>query len=520
MKRSHNFWSGASTRTAWLAAVVALLLSLPIYLSHNQHAWFYHVDEVSKVGQIQEGHRNLRHPVLMLEATKVLLCGKEDPASQTVVEAGRTVTGIAAALAVAGGVWISAHLAGWLGASWAFLFLATMPELYRFARCFKEDTLLLASSVWVMVAAFSWWRNPNPRGLWLLGASVGIAASTKYVGASLLVPVLLLVVVRVKGGSLRRIFVLLGMAVLTFALINFRIWWDLPTFQFEVERELSYLVSGHHGMGKDVPHRFYYDYLEKHLAFPVWILTVLGAGLLARWARNTAWVWGAFLIWGMLLAVVLSFLPKVAETYILPVSFLGLWCATLGVAGIVQGLRRLSTSGAGLAGLAAAAVLWWVWQPNLQRLQLEKNAFLDDHNVRLRDAVMQYVPPDAVVIQDLRGQLQFEHPVFPHWPYRVFVDRYAYEGFDLWRNSEPLDDIYLVVARPDYYRFIEGYRPALDEGHERMSRGQKFYPALFEHGNLLFETMPGMNFYLQPGLRVYHVPKDKIHYLEATPGNF
>jgi hypothetical protein len=288
-----------------LVALLALsyglfLLCADLYTRHNNFPVNWHPDEGGKVSQLLNDHRNFNHPQLMLEAAIWLAEREHTPdRTQAVVEIGRRAS---AYMAAAGAVMLA--WAGYFGVGRVGFLLAAAgaglcPALLCHAHYFKEDASLCfgVAAVICVGAAMTW------RWHWiimlllatLLGVACGVAASGKYVGAIMLLPaVIFVVLIGLKRWwilPLLPVLVILG-SVQTWQAINHRALDNWQDFEHGFEREKEHGIGGHDNVMIPRPN-LYFTRLVWEEAMPhVKVLAIaapvslVAAALLARRRRR------------------------------------------------------------------------------------------------------------------------------------------------------------------------------------------------------------------------------------------
>ncbi len=277
--RGHPDVSRAEAGT--LLAICALALTLNLY--HNTFPLGYHIDEPKKVGFISRGAQDFHHPLLMLQLVRGanLVLQSEDP--QAIVELGRTITGIVGALTILPTWWLGRRIGGPATGLLSAAAVATSPILVIHAHYLKEDTLL---TLWVMCTLVSLVRyaeHPQPaRGI-LLGLCLGLAWSTHYKSALLLV--LLGVPPLLRGTHLRRYIGhlpgVIGIGACVFLMVNSPLA-DAPrTFWEGMSYEAKHAVVGHRLRVYPLPYWFSFHLRYSLLPGMTPPIAVLGlAGLL------------------------------------------------------------------------------------------------------------------------------------------------------------------------------------------------------------------------------------------------
>jgi 4-amino-4-deoxy-L-arabinose transferase-like glycosyltransferase len=181
-------------RTA-IAAVALAVAAVLAWLSAKDFALGTQPDELVKMQAVLAGQSSYFHPILMIDLVRAAnaFLGLIDP--QSVVELGRAFS------AAAGGVlivatFILARLM--LPASAAFAVAAATlatPLISVHARYFKEDIFVAPFVILALAALVAVLRTPTLMRVMMLGAAIGLAGGSKYVGGVILLPYALAVMV-------------------------------------------------------------------------------------------------------------------------------------------------------------------------------------------------------------------------------------------------------------------------------------------------------------------------------------
>lgn len=485
-----------------LAAIFAAL-TLFLTTQSNRFPSTYHPDEPSKARQVLGGEYNFHHPMLLLTTTQGLRALTGAPLEQEAVTiAGRRASALFTACAVFCLVLVAASLGGSLAAAGAGALLAINHELFELAHYFKEDPALLLGISAFFLALLAYDRAPTGGRALALGAALGLAISGKYIGAfALPFAAILLWQRRDTLGLARASLLALAGLVAVLGLVNLPIFLHPALFADGFTREVDFVVAGHKGITRSVPHGVYWK-IFIDAVMPVRWLPVVGlllvlyyAGLWRRRAEITRaeWLLAAFPI---AFAVLLSFSPKTHHRYFLPDSAILLTLATIGAARLPQWIslpRRLAHLPAALLVLAIA-----VQTPTFLDYYL---GFRYDGRTALADYVRAHIPAGTVIVQDKRVDLD------------ALGLPYQFRGKLFAADEGPLDKLraqgveYIAVAEGDYGRFfLKNLRPT-DEGADDYARRHAFYEQLFAQGEKLYECPPGTLQYLQPHLILYRLPR-------------
>lgn len=183
-----------------------------------QFPYFWHPDEIGKVDQVLTGQYNFYHPQLLLHAASVLkkVSGAADTVRETVI-VGRFVSAGATAIATAAFATIVFRRYGPAFGAITAILIAITPSVFLNAHYFKEDASLLMGVALTMLAMQSVEAKPERKNIIFLGLALGLTLSAKYVGAFMIIPVIALLIFRVKLGQM---VLCLAIAALLFLCIN------------------------------------------------------------------------------------------------------------------------------------------------------------------------------------------------------------------------------------------------------------------------------------------------------------
>ena len=503
-------------RTLLVAGWLILLfgVTLVLHARHNGFPFFYHPDEWEKVHQVMTGDWNFHHPMLLLATTKCVMAARGGGlGEQEVVELGRWVSAGFSAVAVVALALLAFVWRGWGAAVVTGLSLMLHHQIFELSHYMKEDTALLMGVSLTFLAAFVFWRKPDPWRAAMLGAAVALAISGKYIGAFMLgaaLPLLWLA----PGARWRSAACFIAAMGGVLVVVNLPLLLNLDAFEKSLGREMGLVVHGQRGVTRSVPHTQYWNIFRDNTTPAIWVL--LACFLAARWRERRAVSLAEWLVIGFPFAytLALSFSPKSNDRYFLPAAAVFTLLAGLGVvdaARLVTGRMRhglaLATCGAVLVVcqvVAAPAPLDW------RTFRQYLAAFQQDDNKELIAWVRAELPPGAVIAKDSRVELP--DPGIPADALRfgafsqtVIAKRYAADlgTLDALRARGVT---HVAVSESDYGRFfLPSVRPQPAEA-EDFARRKSFYEDLFLHGFLLFRRDRGTVLYLHPGIRLYRLP--------------
>lgn len=232
-----------------IALLFILLLSLFLNVSNNDFSIRYHGDEALKLQFIDTDTQNFKHPILLLQAARLVnqVLQISDPLTLAIL--GRTLSALAGTLAVLITYFISKKGLGTKPALMVALLLALSPILVIHAHYVKEDLCLLLFLMLSIKCLLDFCARPYKKELILLGLAVGCALSSKYVGFFLLPILLLTPFLLQKKGLYKKLFYAIAIALGLFCLINYPLFWQINTFLSGLSLELDHAVNGHYVVG-------------------------------------------------------------------------------------------------------------------------------------------------------------------------------------------------------------------------------------------------------------------------------
>lgn len=487
--------------TRWAAALVFFLAAFALFHANARFPYYYHTDEPAKVKQVLTGERNFHHPLLLLISTEGAVRVTGAPRTeQAVVEAGRSVSALYAALSVAALSLLAWTVGGPRAGVLAGVLALTHPVLFELAHYMKEDCTLLVGLTWCFLALAFYAQSGNAVRAGLAGTAAGLAVSGKYIGAMMLGAGLLVIALRRRNEPQRaavEVLAFVAAAALVFFLVNFE--------------SLVHPTKAARGLGSEFT--VIDDRSEERGGIRVKYLskigTVISLPLLAgfavwahgRWQKRRtepffAWL---LLLFPVAFLVGMSVTPIVKERYLLPSFMLFCVVGSLGLAELSANHPRARWLSAGLALLA----LGW----HLPALANLYQGFAVDDRRDLIAWIREHLPPDASIVQDRRARLKLARnsgdPAYALPQTIVEEGRYA-------ADAGSLEDLrrrgirYVAACDPDYQRVLRLSGPKRE--HEAMRGRQDFYRTLFADGKRLWERPPGRLAYLHPGLGLYEIP--------------
>ncbi len=495
------------TLQIWLFAALLFVAGLGLFTRSNRFPFYYHPDEPVKVTQIQTGHWNFHHPMLMLTTGRLAVRAADEGNPQRIVETGRAVSAGFAAAAVAllaAALWI---LGGRFTGMATGLLLLTHHQLFELAHYFKEDTaLLFGLSAWLLGLAL-YTKRPHWTTAALVGVGAALAVSGKYVGA--FAPLLSLFLIPHYAQPGRRgasLGLFLGAFVVVFGLVNLPMLWQLATFESSFHRELGLVLQGQHGTTRAVPHTVYLTAFRDNVPFVLWPFLAFALGNFWRQNAHRTALGGVLLLFPFVFLALLSFSPKTHDRYFLPATALFVCVAALGA-----GQLRLRPAWRKVvpALFAMAMALQIAGMPKHDLLSYYR-AFQTDDRAELA-AWLNAHHPTATLAQD--RQTLLPTPEEKRWGSHppALSAHVIHEPLDAFPDLAALraGGVTLVaLCQADFGGYdLKSLRPQRG-GEAAWQKTGALYRALREGRKPLWERPRGLVAYLHPGLMVYNLPPE------------
>ncbi|MEO8350387.1 MAG: hypothetical protein ABI680_01570, partial [Chthoniobacteraceae bacterium] len=374
----------------------------------------------------------------------------------------------------------------------------------------KEDSALLFGVAVAVLGTWLFCERPSIPHAAFLGAGCALAISGKYVGALTLLLAIAALLRHGRRRGVERITFMAALAVV-FAIVNWPLFTEFPTFWASLSRETDYVVHGQKGMTRSVPHSQYWSIFLDNSTPVIWIFLLIF--LTARWQQRHSARPGERLIaaFPFLFALALSFSPKSNDRYFLPASALLALFAIIGASDLAGWLspkysrRMIFTLGA-LALIAGQFPAWTDSRPGWLGYD---RAFRRDDNQELIEWLNSEVPPDAIIAKDNRIALpdpkRRKHSARRGFvPQTILAKKYAADLGTL-EELRARGVSFVAVSEMDYGKFfLESLRPQESE-REDFERRRAFYEQLFTGRKPVFEREKSTVLYLHPGIRVYTI---------------
>jgi hypothetical protein len=506
-------------RAAGVVLFLTSLFALCLWLNtrNNDFPVAYHVDEPSKAQQVIDNVRNYRHPQLLVELSQwAVRWWKTPPKTQDVVQTGRWVSAVLAALASVMLAGCGYLVAGPGGMVLGGLSVGLCPSLLVYAHHMKEDAALALGVSFTVLAMAMVWRARSSLGLVissaLLGLAVGLAISAKFVGVAMLAPAVASLLVRRWPRWWALIFgPLLFLVVLTVSVlsINHRALSDVAAAADILEDEINLSMFTHRGVIMDRPNRFIVDVVwhevMPHAMALAALWSIVALVRVARRERGSAW--GLLLLLTILyLGLVLSLGVLPFHRYGLPVVMLAYFVSGLGAALVVGALAGRG----GLQATASVAVLLLIVGMQLPRCLDFIKQFRDDGRAHMQEWARSLPPGTRVLAEQFAG-LTWSAGMSARIVTTDFVpaagepDELMQQGYD-----------YVVMCENAYGRYVLPFTIPEPGFEEEFARRRRWYQRAFAL-KPAWANEPAHSTYsfTNPTIRIYRVA-DLVQAPEAT----
>jgi hypothetical protein len=344
------------------------------------------------------------------------------------------------------------------------------------------------------------WKRPTPWSAAFLGLANALAMSGKYIGVVVLLFSLPVVFARRDPRWLLARWFALGWLV-PLILVNLSLLRHFSTFESGLSREVDGATRGHRGLGREVPHIYYFLRMPFMTPWGLWAGLIAATAAVAwRWKRITVPQWAA-IAFPIFFLCLLSFSPKTAGRYLLPVEAFAVLLAGTGMAMLIQSgaalrwpWKAVAVAGASVA-LIAAMSTWTMFG-------VYWNEFATDSRADLRQWITANLPAEAIIAQDDRVDLEAD----PSWRSRkVLSSEYAADVGSI-EELRRRGVTHVAITTQIYNRFLdESIRPT-EEARPNFERRAAFYKRILNSGNPVWEQKSGLVIYLHPTLRLFELP--------------
>jgi len=506
--------SGGRPRIDWGITILmlgAFFVGVFWFTHGNGYPSFYNPDEEIRASQLITKDWDFHRPLLSAVVTKLLKTVLHTPnETQAIVQLGRTVS----AFFAVGSIICLSLVIYFLGSTSAAAFLSFLllcqHQFYDLAHTMSENSALMFGSSLTLLAIVLIEERPTiPRAL-LLGFSVAIAVSAKYIGVLLFIPALI-IVLRSGGREFRLNRLIEFVLGLVFALlvVNFYAVTELPATAFDVLQDLGSAFASTPDGFKNLMQGTYWLILWRNTTPAIWVM--LGVSLSVLWVRRRILKMSEFLLFAIPFVYFLfllfspssdlRFLPVVGFTY------------AFAVAGVAWMAELISSGGEQVRGWllpALFAVCLAACFFEFLRGYPYYTAFNFDERLEMLGWMDGNLQPGSKVVADpsvLLPKLLAETK--QKYRFGLLMDGLPKPVADqsLLGQVVAAGAGYVVVSQADYKSILSGAVSVARVNSQAVNSTKQFYANLFKNGTLIWSRSPGPVPYLQPGLEVYRVPR-------------
>jgi Dolichyl-phosphate-mannose-protein mannosyltransferase len=506
--------SGGRSRIDWGIATLMLavfLLGFFWFTHGNGFPSFYHPEEEIRASQAIKGDWDLHRPLLSACVTKLLKTVLHVPDDlRAVVALGRTVSAVFAVGSIIC-LGLTVYLLGNPAAAGLLCFLLLCQhQFYDLAHTMSENSALMFGSGLTLLAIVLLEQKATvPRAL-LLGVSVAIAVSAKYIGALLFLPALLAVlrggerefrVNRVAEFSLGFLFAIL--------IVNFYAVTELRLTALDVLQDLGSAFASTPDGVKNLLHGTYWSVLWHNTTPAIWVMLGMALWILWRRRRNLKLSKALLVLIPLVYFLLLLFAPS-GDLRFLPVVGFTYALAALGAAWMAEliSTTREEVRGWLLPALLAVSLAACFFE--FLRGYPYYAAFNWDERLEMLSWMDGNLRPGSKVVADSSVLL----PRLLAESKRKYRFDLLMDGFPKMRDDQPrLDQLaaagvnYVVVSESDYKNPSPNAVSVAMVNNESINGAKLFYSELFKKGTLVWSRDQGPVPYLQPGLEIYHIAK-------------
>jgi len=229
-----------------LAAI--LLLSLALNVWNNDFPLGYHSDEAKKVMFIKENRQDFHHPILMLQAARIVNAVFEFKDDLSIVIMGRVLSALFGVLIVFFSYRIFSSTIGSKYALFGATFVAVAPTMAVHSHYLKEDMVFTCFSIASLYYFIKFIERPCWKTILLFGMVTGLALSSQY--KSILLPVMFFAIpaiFRLKGvvDYYKKMMLSFLVSLLVFVIINYPMFLDTHIFLKGIFFDKWHVSHGH-----------------------------------------------------------------------------------------------------------------------------------------------------------------------------------------------------------------------------------------------------------------------------------
>lgn len=281
------------SRIEIICLVSILLVSLVLNVWNNDFPIGYHGDEVKKVRFIRENIQDFHHPILMLQAGRVLHRLFNLHEDLSIVIMGRGLSAFFGVLIVFFSYLIYRDMLRKRYALFAALAVAVSPTLVMHAHYLKEDMIFTCFTMFALYGFFRFIKMPCGKTVLLFGTATGLALSSQY-KSILLIPMFFLIPILFRFSGLkdyyRKMIFAFIISLTVFLIINYPLFLDIKIFMKGVLFDKWHVSHGHDVVIPALPRFFTFHIMNSivpGITAPLALLSLVGMIFsLAAWKKN------------------------------------------------------------------------------------------------------------------------------------------------------------------------------------------------------------------------------------------
>ncbi len=280
----------------WLVLSGILFLSLFLNIWNNNFPPGFHPDEFIKLKFISHFKPDFHHPILMIQAARLVNKFLQLTDPKAILFLGRTLSGVWGMIMVLFTYLLAREI---LSRKWALLTalaVAVSPILVIHAHYLKEDIIFLCFSMFCLYRFIKYLHVQNWHNTLWFGLAMGLMFSAQYKGLLFILLYLLAPLLKAIENKKRyymNFACAFFLAVVIFLCVNYAIFSDWKFTTGGMEYQWQYIVKGGHTL-KITPLESYFTFYFIHSLGPgmTWLVLILSClGIIVVLAKRKKFLW-------------------------------------------------------------------------------------------------------------------------------------------------------------------------------------------------------------------------------------
>ncbi len=299
-----------------IALLAIILFSLLLNLYNIDFPLGYHIDELKKVRFVKNFEQDFHHPILMLQVVRAGNFLSDFTRSQDIVFLGRISTAIFGALIVFLSYFVSRLTLNKKYSLIVALAVAISPILVVHSHYLKEDIIFTFFALLSLLLFMRFVKRTDNRSLLLLGLATGLALSSKYMGALLILIYLIspLFVQSIKNlNYFKKIFFSVAISLIVFVVVNYPLLYDFGIFWKGIGFETNHALVGHNLKIYAIDNFFAFHLTQSIIPGMTLLLTLLALFFIGfaffKW-KKTGWQDKILIVYTLLFYFSIEFSPS------------------------------------------------------------------------------------------------------------------------------------------------------------------------------------------------------------------